>query len=264
MPEITSEKDVSSVTEKTVTSTETSSSLVIAHLHTYPCLNAACNYASTLSVVQQLNTRAQPYVDATVKNAPAVSTRVLKHADQLGDRVLTSVDNVFPALKTTQPEQVVELAKKNIEILRSTAVAYGTAAQERVVRPLVTRSGPVVDPLLKPVNERVAGMLNTYLPGENTAEEVSEGATAKEENELSRSVQLAVTAVKRAKPVLDSTAATTKAHVQAVYDSKLAEYTKEGSSDKTSKVYASLATCRQLSSEGITYAGTVLQPSTSN
>lgn len=197
---------------------------------------------------------------------------MLTRADQLGDYVLSSVDAKLP-LKTTSPEDVIELAKKPIVSLRTVADTYktaaSTAAQERVIKPLqqateavknecVSRSNSVVDPLLKPVNEKLESMLNEYLPAsEKEATEATPAAAADADYELGRTVQLAVTAVKRAKPVLYSQATTTRTHVQEVYDAKHGLYAKETTGVQTA-VYASIATAKQLSTEGVALAGGML------
>lgn len=264
-----------------------SPSLVVSHLLTYPTVTAAYNYASSFSVVQRISSKAVPIFE-TVLEKSAYSEPLLKRAspllaraDQLGDDLLTTVDSKIPQLKTTQPQEVINVALRPIETVRSTAEAYSTAAHDRftirVVKPIQDATESVkaqyasvydskgkpliktrIDPLLSPLNERIEAIINVYLP--NGAE------ISKYDNEIAHTVQLALVAIKRARPVLDDKAThlaalplETKAHVQEVYESKRSEYSKENS-PVSSTVYASLATWKQLSSEGVTFAGSVLHP----
>lgn len=255
------------------TESKAPASLTLAHLQEYPTVNAAVDYANSFPIVQRVSSFTLPYVSAAHERSQPLlkhASPVLTRADQLGDYVLTSVDSKLP-LKTTSPEDVIELAKKPIVSLRTAADTYktaaSTAAQERVIKPIqqatsavknecVARSNSVVDPLLKPVNEKLESMLNEYLPA--SEKEAAEAASVTAADyELGRTVQLAVTAVKRAKPVLCSQATTTRTHVQEVYDAKVGLYAKETSGVQTT-VYASIATAKQLSTEGVALAGGML------
>lgn len=248
------------------------SSLTVAHLNEYPTVHAAYDYATSFPIVQRVSSFTSPYVSAAKECSQPLlkhASPVLARADQLGDRVLSNVDaRLGDALKTTKPSDVLDLAKKPIVTLKSAVEAYKvaatTAAQDRVVKPLqnasdavVERSKPVIDPLLKPVNERFETMINNYLPKEETEKE-SEATPEASTNELGRTVELAVTAVKRAKPALYSQANTTKTYVQGVYDEKHEQYAK-GTTGVQTTVYASIATARQLTTEGVALAGSVLQ-----
>lgn len=265
-----------------------SQSLFVAHLHSYPTVSAAYSYASSLSVVQKISSRAVPIFEAVLEKSKPISEPLIKRAsplltraDKLGDSILTTVDSKIPQLKTTQPQEFVNIALRPIETVRSTAEAYSTAAHDRftirVVKPIQDATETVkaqyasvydskgkpliktrIDPLLSPLNERIEAIINVYLP--NGAE------ISKYDNEIAHTVQLALLAIKRARPVIDDKAThlkalpkETKAHVQEVYENKRSEYSKE-KSPVSSTVYASLATWKQLSSEGVTFAGSVLHP----
>lgn len=255
-------------TETTEVASETTtapSSLVLAHLQEYPTVNAAYTYAASLPLVQKAASYTLPYVEAAKERGQPFIQRaspVLAKADALGDRVLTTVDSKFTGLKTTQPEDVLDLAKKPIETIRSTADAYKAAANERVVKPIQEKvheraesvNTNVVDPLLKPVNEKFESVINTYLPA--TDDKESEEEVSK--HELGRAVQLTKTAVKRAKPVIATQVNSTKAHVQQVYDSKHEEYAKGTAGGVQTTVYASIATARQLSTESVALVGSVI------
>lgn len=258
-------EETASSTASSVSSSNTSK--VFAHLQEYPTFSAAYNYATSHPIAQKAASYTLPYVEAAKERGQPIISRatpVLAKADALGDRVLTSVDSRFTSLKTTQPEDVYDLAKKPVETIRSTADAYKAAANERVVKPLHARaesvSSKVVDPLLKPVNERLETAINTYLPASEKTETSSEGVVvAPSKYELARTYSLTRTAVERARPVLVSQASATRAHVQDVYNTKHSEYAKGTTGGVQTTVYASIATARQLSNESVALVGSALQ-----
>lgn len=260
-------------------------SLVLAHLQSYPTINAAYNYAASFPLVQRISSKALPILEAVREKSRPISdplikraSPILERADKLGDNILSRVDDKIPQLKTTEPKEVINIARRPVETVISTAEAYSTAARDRftvrVVKPIQDATENVktqyasvydskgkpliktkVDPLLLPLNERFEALINLYLP---KGEDVS-----KYENELARTVQLAIVAVKRARPVIDEKASQlkalpkeTKAHVQEIYEKQRNGYGND--SPVSSTIYASLATWKQISSEGVTYAGSVL------
>lgn len=263
-------------------------SLIVAHLQSYPTLSAAVSYGLSFSVVQHISSRATPiYEAAKVRSKPILepiikrASPLLERADKLGDSLLTTVDSRIPQLKTTQPQEVIDLARRPIETVVGISEAYATAAQDRfnltIVKPIQdateslkaqyvavydSKGKPLIkariDPLLSPFNKELESLINSYLPaGEDVA---------KSDTEINHTIQLAIAAINRVRPVLGSQAQSlaslpkeTKAHVQEVYESKRSEYANE-KSPVSSTVYASLATWKQLSSEGVSFAGQVLHP----
>jgi sporulation-specific protein 4 len=261
-------------------------SLVLAHLQSYPTVNAAYNYAASFPLVQRISSKALPIFEAVREKSRPISDPIIKRAspileraDKLGDDILTRVDDKIPQLKTTEPQEVIDIARRPVDTVISTAEAYSTAARDRftvrIVKPIQDATENVkvqyasvydskgkpliktrVDPLLLPLNEKFEALINLYLPkGENDV--------SKYENELARTVHLAIAAIKRARPVIDEKATQlkalpkeTRAHVQEVYEKQRGEYSNK--SPVSSTIYASLATWKQISSEGVTYAGSVL------
>lgn len=264
------------------------SSLLLTHLQSYPTVNAAYNYATSFSIVRKLSSKALPIVEVVLEKSKPISVPLVKRAsplldraDKLGDQILTQVDNRIPQLKTAEPQEVVDYARRPVEQVLSMTEAYSTAARDRftvrVVKPIHDAAENVkhqyasvydakgkplirtrVDPLLLPLNEKFEALINLYLPA---GDDIS-----KHENELARTVELAIVAIKRAKPVIDEKATLlsklpkeTRAHVQDIYEKQKVEYAK-GNNAISSSVYASIATWRQVSREGITYAGSLLGP----
>ncbi|KAF5110422.1 hypothetical protein DV454_004829 [Geotrichum candidum] len=284
-PLIPNGTEVTEATEASEATTPAGQSLVIAHLQSYPTVNAAYNYATSFSLVQRISNKALPIVEAVIEKSRPISDPIIKRAspileraDKLGDNILTRVDDRIPQLKTTEPQEVIDIARRPVETVISTAEAYSTAARDRftirIVKPIQDATENVkvqyasvydskgkpliktrVDPLLLPLNEKFETLINLYLP---KGEDVS-----KYENELARTVQLAIAAVKRARPFIDEKATQlkalpkeTRAHVQEVYEKQRGEY--DNKSPVSSTIYASLATWKQISSESVTFAGSVL------
>lgn len=263
-------------------------SLTVAHLSSYPTVKAAYSYATSFPVIQRITSRAAPYLEAAKdRSKPVVepflkrASPLLEQADKLGDGLLSTIDKRIPSLKTTQPQEVVDLARRPFESAYDFSGAYVTAAHDRyemkIVKPLHdaaeklkeqynsvydSKGKPLInariDPLLAPINKEIENLINAYLP---SGDEVG-----KSDTEISHAVQLAIAAINRLRPAIGSQANAiaafpkeTKAHVQEVYEAKRSEYSK-GRSPVSSTVYASLATWKQLSSEGATFAGSVLHP----
>lgn len=234
--------------------------------------------------------KSKPISEPVLKRA----TPVLSKVDALGDRVLSKVDENFPQLKETKPEDVCDFAKKPYLTVKSTAEAYSTAAHDQltanVVIPLKNVGDRVkthyitvydtkgkeiikkqVDPLMHPLNDKIEAFINSYLPAETSSTENDENAnttstttTTEEENEILRAVKLAHVTLERAKPVLDEQAThlaaipnATKEYVYEVYEEKLTGYGKD--KKVSGPVYASLATCKQLSKDGVVLASSILK-----
>ncbi|VVT47311.1 uncharacterized protein SAPINGB_P001648 [Magnusiomyces paraingens] len=272
-------------------------SLFFTHLYSYPAVNAAVDYATHIPVVQRLSTSARPYLDSLKERSKPISepvvkraTPVLAKADVFGDKILSRVDENFPLLKTTTPADAVDLARKPYETVKSTAEAYSTAAHDRlstsVVEPLKkagervkehyttvydSKSSTIksqVDPLIHPLNDRFEFLIKHFFPESSVSlqqEEDQQQAPSEKfvSAEVARTVYLAHVALQQARPLLDVQAShlktlpeVTRKHILHVYDEKLTAYGK----DKivTGPVYASVATFKQLSGEGVVYAGHVL------
>lgn len=261
-----------------------SSSLFLGHLYSYPTVNAAVDYAIHIPTIQKITTRATPYVNTLKEKSKPLSdpvlkraTPVLSRADQIGDKILSRVDERFPQLKETKPEEAIDIAKRPYETVKSTAGAYSTAAQDRInvnlVEPLKKASEKAkahyntvydntgkslvkIDPYIHPINDKIEVIIKNYFPEGSDIPE-STGT----DNELSRTLQLAQVALQRARPVLDQQASqlaslpnATRVHYLQVYDEKLTEYGKDKT--VTGPVYASLATVKQLSSESVSLLST--------
>lgn len=266
-----------------------SNSRFFGHLYSYPTVNAAVDYAFKLPSVQTIANRAAPIVVSLKEKSKPFSDPVIKHAapvlakaDELGDKILSRVDESFPQLKETKSEDVIDLAKKPYESVKSTADAYSTAAHDIINTNLVEpikKAGeraksqyisvydntgkPLIknriDPYVNPINHKFEDIIKQYLP-EGSPEIPEQGS---DENELVRAVHLAQVLLERARPLIDQQASqlatiphATKEHVQKVYDEKLSEYGKDKS--YSGPLYAYIATWRQLSSEGMMLAGSLL------
>lgn len=283
------------IVDSTPTNTEPSTplhSLFLEHLYSYPTVTAAVDYASALPVVKKVATSAKPYIVTIREKSKPISEPVLKRAtpvlskvDALGDRVLSKVDENFPQLKETKPQNVRDFALKPYLTVKSTAEAYSTAAHDQltanVVIPLKNVGDRVkthyitvydtkgkeiikkqVDPLIHPLNDKIEAFINSYLPAGSTSEEST--TTLEQENELLRAVKLAHVTLERAKPVLDEQAThlaalpnATKEYLYEVYEEKLTGYGKD--KKVSGPVYASLATCKQLSKDGVVLASSLLK-----
>lgn len=270
----------------------TTKSLFLGHLYSYPTITAAVDYATHISVVQKLSVTARPYIDTIYERSKPLSEPVIKRAspvlakaDVLGDKILSRVDENFPKLKTTKPTDAIDLARKPYETVKSTAEAYSTVAHDRlstsVVEPIQKAAERVkshyatvyddkgrslvksqVDPYIVPLNDRFEVLIKHFFP------DVSDLAGAEDEtatsSEISRTLHLAQVALQQTRPILDEQATHLKAlpvatvlHIEKIYDEKLTAYGKEKT--VTGPVYASLATVKQLSGEGVVYAGTVYE-----
>lgn len=266
-------------------------SLIVTHLSSYPTLKAAYSYALSFSLVQGISTHTAPYYEAAKgRSKPVVdpllkrASPLLKRADELGDGILSAVDKRIPHLKTTKPDDVVDVVRRPIEAAYDFSGSYVNAARDRyntqIIKPLQdateslktqynavydTRGKPLIkariDPYLGPVNKELEKFINAYLP------EGTEIGTS--DTEIAHTIQIALSALGRVRPAIGNQATAiaalpkeTRAHVQEVYEAKRSEYSK-GNSPVSSTVYASLATWKQLSSEGATFAGSVLHAKSS-
>lgn len=264
-----------------------SHSKFLGHLYSYPTVNAAVDFAVNLPSVQKISTKASPIVHSLKEKSKPFSepvikraTPVLSKADQIGDKILSRVDESFPRLKETKTEDVVDFARKPYETVVSTAGAYSTAAQDRISTNLVQpikKAGerakehyntvydntgkPLIKsqiyPYITPINHRIEVIIKHYLPEGSDIPESSAN-----ENEIARTIQLAHVALQRAKPIIDQQAsqlatlpASTREHVQKVYDEKLTGYGKNGVI--AGPVLASIATWKQLSTEGVSLASNI-------
>lgn len=267
---------------------QASNSLTVAHLQSYPTVNAVFSYAISLSVVKQISSRATPIYDAAKSRSQPIlgplikrASPIFERADKLGDSLLSTVDNRIPQLKTAKPQEVIDIARRPIESVVGISEAYATAVQDRfhmkVVKPIQdagesfkshyiavydNKGKPLIntriDPLLSPLNKELEQLINGYLP--------VGGEIGKSDTEITRTIRLAFAAISRFRPFIGNQAThlaalpkETKTHVQEVYESKRCEYAKD-KSPVSSTVYASLATWKQLSSEGATFAGSILSP----
>lgn len=267
-----------------------SQSLFLGHLYSYPAVNAAVDYTLNIPSVQNITTKAIPIVNSLKEKSKPFTEPVIKRAspvlvkaDQLGDKILSRVDESFPQLKETKSEDVIEFARKPFESVKSTADAYSTAAHDRINvnlvdpikkagerakthyntvydktgKPLIKNQ---VDPYMVSVNHKIEEIITHYLP-----EGTEIPPKTADENEISRTLALTQFAFQKAKPYIDQQTGhianiphATREHVQKIYDEKLAEY--EADKTHTSPIYdnAYIATLKQLYSEGMMFAGSLL------
>lgn len=254
-------------------------SLFVSHMATYPAVAAMVGFMASFPVIKVFASNAVPLAMAWRKRQQSQALDrlrpVVQRADKWGDEVLTSMDKRFPQLKTAQPDEVVEMAKRPVKNARKAASVYGSAAHEfvskRVVNPAkratrTARSGytriydnngkPILrsrlDPIILPLNNRVEELIVDYIPEHRDM--VKEPVT----NELSRTWRLSKVAAKKARPVVRKQFYTitklpgeTRGHVVKVYATKSAKYQKDGATQtRRARILATLSTIKHLSQEG--------------
>ncbi|KAK9477626.1 hypothetical protein V1514DRAFT_333419 [Lipomyces japonicus] len=214
-----------------------SSSAFVAHLRSYPVLDAAVSYTSSISLVRKSADLAKPYVTKVSEIVhPAIdkAAPIISRFDKLGDDTLTAVDKFVPALKSTQPPDVNATVNKSVESVRSTTHLYTEAAKSKVNGTLVEPTRAVVgrakartvavydskgrpfiraklDPYLAPLNSRLASLINAYLPPALTANEISANAEP-HKTELGNLFLIGTDAIGRVNSVVENKVASTRAH----------------------------------------------------
>ncbi|KAJ8104048.1 hypothetical protein POJ06DRAFT_11375 [Lipomyces tetrasporus] len=217
------------------------SSAFVAHLRSYPIVDATVSYTSNLPLVKKASATAKPYVDKYVHPAVERAAPVLSRVDKLGDSTLDRVDKFVPALKTTAAPDIPGTVSKSVESVKSTTHLYTEAARTRVNDTVVeptkqavdkakqrtvalydSKGRPFVraklDPVLAPLNSRLIALLDAYLPpakscADGTAPEGTAATT-----ELGRLYLIGTDAVSRVKPVIEDRVAATRAHGKETVD----------------------------------------------
>ncbi|KAK9234949.1 hypothetical protein V1525DRAFT_428159 [Lipomyces kononenkoae] len=268
------------------------SSAFVAHLRSYPIVDATVSYTSSLPLVKKASATAKPYVDKYVHPAVERAAPVLSRVDKLGDSTLSRVDKFVPALRTTAAPDIPGTVSKSVESVRSTTQLYTEAARSKVNdtvfeptkqavdkakqrtaalydskgRPFVRAK---LDPVLAPLNSRLIALLDAYFPPAKT--DVTAAARVAATTELGRLYLIGTDAVYRVRPVIEDRVAATRAqgketvdyflsvpsaarsHVLSVWEEKKSK-TDLKSKPITGPIYVSLSTGKQLVFEVVAFA----------
>ncbi|KAK9353499.1 hypothetical protein V1505DRAFT_401310 [Lipomyces doorenjongii] len=217
------------------------SSAFVAHLRSYPIVDATVSYTTSLPLVKRASATAKPYVDKYVHPAVEKAAPVLSRVDKLGDTTLSKVDKYVPALRTTAAPDIPGTVSKSVESVKSTTHLYTEAAKTRVNDTVVEPTKQAVDkakqrtaalydakgrpfvrakldPVLAPLNSRLIALLDAYLPPAKSYADgnAAEGTAAT--TELGRLYLIGTDAVYRVKPVIEDRVAATRAQGKETVD----------------------------------------------
>ncbi|KAK9370079.1 hypothetical protein V1509DRAFT_399077 [Lipomyces kononenkoae] len=270
------------------------SSAFVAHLRSYPIVDATVSYTSSLPLVKKASATAKPYVDKYVHPAVERAAPVLSRVDKLGDTTLSKVDKYVPALRTTAAPDIPGTVSKSVESVRSTTQLYTEAARSKVNdtvfeptkqavdmarqrtaalydskgRPFVRAK---LDPVLAPLNSRLIALLDAYLPPAKVHADGTAPADTAATTELGRLYLIGTDAVYRVRPVIEDRVAATRAQGKETVDYFLSVPSaarshvlsvweeKKSKTDLKSKpftgpLYVSLCTGKHLVFEVVSYA----------
>lgn len=253
--------------------TQSSQSVFVQHLATYPAITAVAGLVASFPVVKIFASNAVPLIQAVHERTRKVSDPLvsavepaLKRADELGDKVLTDLDNRFPALKTVQPADLVEGAQSRINSARASAQS---AVDAHLIQPVANVAGAakaqytkvydtqgryiatIVNNQVGPVNERLESVISEYLPSD-------QALPPKEGTEVQRTFVLVKTAAERARPQIQEFEVSTRQYCVQVYQAKLKERDGEKETHSLiSSLLAAVAAGRQITGEGLHRAAAI-------
>ncbi|ODQ64382.1 hypothetical protein NADFUDRAFT_52711 [Nadsonia fulvescens var. elongata DSM 6958] len=240
------------------------SSKFLSHLNAYPTLGALAGYAGSFPLVKALADHSVPILVSLGQTTKPLSHPLLSRIDRLGDNLLTQVDATFPVFKETTPQDVMEVAKRPLETIKSTTTMYKSAARnsidQYVIDPvksltvstastLDSTTSPFLNPLLSPVNVRLQALAKDYhlvdyasvaaSSQDSETTESSELSQLSQPSELTKTYNLSLQVFKHLRPNTTAIASSAKSHVN------------ERVGSATSQVNAKVSQVKDLSSSAV-------------
>lgn len=220
----------------------------LKHVKAYPLVASLVQFLHGFALYNYFAARASTVSDYAwgyASKMPLLASSIVRIDETTDSVVLNRLDKTFPAITKVTPQDVAEKVKESaparmIGSIKTTTISFKDAAFSRI-KSYNSSARPKVNPYLSPVNDKLQGMLDSYLPANGMAENASEVVSNPPSDELERLYTLTSSAYNRAAPKVASLPRDVSSHVQTTFSSQ--------KSSESSLPAAILNTTKQLSNE---------------